>query len=87
MICPFCKIEVQNLLYHSKICMVNPKNIKPAKFVEVPACKSCGVAISQQTWDNAIKIHFLPLCEKCEPIIRKRFEICKPLFDQLKLKR
>lgn len=57
------------------------------KFVEVPACKHCGIAISQEEWDNALKAHFLPLCKKCEPEIKEKFKQWMPIFQKFKLTR
>lgn len=87
MICKNCKIEVENIDYHTKICMKKPLKTKPEKFVELPNCKNCGIAISQEKWDNAIKAHWLPVCEKCAPEIKLKFEAWSPLLAQLKLHR
>ena len=57
------------------------------KFVEVPACKNCGVAITQKKWDNALKAHWLPLCEKCEPEIKAKYKEWSPIFQKFKFHR
>jgi NAD-dependent SIR2 family protein deacetylase len=65
---------------------MSPK-IEPEKFIEPPTCKRCGVVISQEAWDNAINIHWLPLCDKCDPELKAKFKKWSPIFQQLKLRR
>jgi len=56
-------------------------------FKELPNCKHCGIAITQEKWDNAIKVHWLPLCEKCEPELKDKFKKWYPLLEKLRLRR
>jgi NAD-dependent SIR2 family protein deacetylase len=62
-------------------------NTKPEKFNEPPTCKRCGVALSVEKWDNALKAHWLPLCDKCEPEMKEKFKQWYPIFAKLKLRR
>lgn len=47
-------------------------------------CKNCGLEITKEKNDEAIKSNWLPLCEKCDPEIKKKFEEWKPIFDKFK---
>ncbi len=48
-------------------------------------CKRCNCEISKEEHDKAMKIKFLPLCKKCEPEMREKFEKWYPIFQKFKL--
>lgn len=50
-----------------------------------PHCRRCGVQITQQKEDEALKNKFIPLCEKCEPEIKEKLKKWTPKFQQFGL--
>jgi NAD-dependent SIR2 family protein deacetylase len=49
-----------------------------------PHCRRCGVEISQDQEDQAIKDHWIPLCAECEPEIKEKAKKWWPLFQKFR---
>jgi len=48
-------------------------------------CRRCHAIITKEENDKAIKNKWIPLCKKCDPEIREKFEKWYPKFQQMKL--
>ena len=50
---------------------------------QYPFCARCKKELTEEQMDKAKKALFLPLCDVCEPLIRKELEKCLPLMGKL----
>jgi len=61
------------------------RKIDPDKMpiYQYPFCARCKKPISRERLERAKKNLWLPLCEECEPYIKKQLEKCLPLMQKL----
>lgn len=52
--------------------------------IEVSFCRRCRAEISKEREQEAIKANWIPLCEKCDPELRKKFEKWYKKFLEMK---
>lgn len=46
-------------------------------------CANCRKPITKERLEEAKKVKWLPLCEKCDVLIKGQLEKCRPLLKQL----
>jgi NAD-dependent SIR2 family protein deacetylase len=54
------------------------KNVLPEKFF----CRGCHAEITKEREESALSQHWIPLCEKCDPIIKEKFKIYQETWSK-----